>query len=132
MSDSFHIGSKHFNRLCKVIYYSRIFLKLLTLLKISTMKYPIGVQNFEKIRRDGYLYIDKTELVYKLVSEGSYYFLSRPRRFGKSLLISTLEAYFQGNPHWRLIFRERKSCSAVWLWRGWRRNGRQDRCCIWT
>ena len=60
------------------------------------MKYPIGVQNFGKIRRDGYLYIDKTELVYKLVSEGSYYFLSRPRRFGKSLLISTLEAYFQG------------------------------------
>ena len=60
------------------------------------MKYPIGIQNFGKIRRDGYLYIDKTELVYKLVSGGSYYFLSRPRRFGKSLLISTLEAYFQG------------------------------------
>ena len=59
------------------------------------MKYPIGIQNFGKIRRDGYLYIDKTELVYKLVSGGSYYFLSRPRRFGKSLLISTLEAYFQ-------------------------------------
>ena len=60
------------------------------------MKYPIGVQNFESLRRDGYLYIDKTELIYKLVSEGRYYFLSRPRRFGKSLLISTLEAYFQG------------------------------------
>ena len=60
------------------------------------MKYPIGVQNFESLRQDGYLYIDKTELVYKLVSEGRYYFLSRPRRFGKSLLISTLEAYFQG------------------------------------
>lgn len=60
------------------------------------MKYPIGIQNFEKIRRDGYLYIDKTELVYKLVNGGSYYFLSRPRRFGKSLLISTMEAYFQG------------------------------------
>ena len=60
------------------------------------MKYPIGIQNFEKIRRDGYLYIDKTELIYKLVNGGSYYFLSRPRRFGKSLLISTLEAYFQG------------------------------------
>ena len=60
------------------------------------MKYPIGIQNFGKIRRDGYLYIDKTELIYKLVSEGRYYFLSRPRRFGKSLLISTPEAYFQG------------------------------------
>ena len=60
------------------------------------MKYPIGVQNFEKIRHDGFLYIDKTEFIYKLVNESSYYFLSRPRRFGKSLLISTLEAYFQG------------------------------------
>ena len=58
--------------------------------------YPIGVQNFEKIRKDGYVYIDKTALIYQLVSSGSYYFLSRPRRFGKSLLISTLEAYFQG------------------------------------
>ena len=58
--------------------------------------YPIGIQNFEKIRTEGYLYIDKTELVYRLVKTGSYYFLSRPRRFGKSLLISTLGAYFQG------------------------------------
>ena len=60
------------------------------------MKYPIGIQNFESLRKDGYLYIDKTEFVHKLVSEGRYYFLSRPRRFGKSLLISTLESYFQG------------------------------------
>ena len=59
-------------------------------------KYPIGIQNFEKIRKDGYFYIDKTTQVYQLVKSGSYYFLSRPRRFGKSLLISTLEAYFQG------------------------------------
>ena len=58
--------------------------------------YPVGIQNFEKIRRDGYCYIDKTALVYQLVKTGSYYFLSRPRRFGKSLLVSTLEAYFQG------------------------------------
>ena len=58
--------------------------------------YPIGIQNFEKIREDGYLYIDKTALIYQLVKTGSYYFLSRPRRFGKSLLLSTLEAYFQG------------------------------------
>ena len=60
------------------------------------MKYPIGIQNFGEIRRDGYVYIDKTALMYKLVDEGKYYFLSRPRRFGKSLLLSTLEAYFQG------------------------------------
>lgn len=60
------------------------------------MKYPIGIQNFGEIRRDGYAYVDKTALMYKLVSEGKYYFLSRPRRFGKSLFLSTLEAYFAG------------------------------------
>ena len=63
---------------------------------MSSKIYPIGIQNFEKIRKDGYFYIDKTALIYQLVKTGSYYFLSRPRRFGKSLLISTLEAYFQG------------------------------------
>lgn len=63
---------------------------------MSNKIYPIGIQNFEKIRRDGYFYIDKTALIYQLVTTGSYYFLSRPRRFGKSLLLSTLEAYFQG------------------------------------
>ncbi len=60
------------------------------------MKYPIGIQTFEKIRTEGYAYVDKTQLVYKLVTEGSCYFLSRPRRFGKSLLLSTLKAYFLG------------------------------------
>ena len=60
---------------------------------MSTKIYPIGIQNFEKIRNDGYLYIDKTALMYQMVKTGSYYFLSRPRLFGKSLLISTLEAY---------------------------------------
>ena len=63
---------------------------------MSSKIYPVGIQNFEKIRKDGYFYIDKTALIYQLVKTGSYYFLSRPRRFGKSLLISTLEAYFQG------------------------------------
>ena len=63
---------------------------------MSTKIYPIGIQNFEKIRNDGYFYIDKTALMYQMVKTGSYYFLSRPRRFGKSLLISTMEAYFQG------------------------------------
>lgn len=63
---------------------------------MSNKIYPIGIQNFEKIRKDGYVYVDKTEFIYQLVTTGSYYFLSRPRRFGKSLLISTLEAYCQG------------------------------------
>ena len=63
---------------------------------MSNKIYPIGIQNFEKIRKDGYFYIDKTALIYQLVKTGSYYFLSRPRRFGKSLMLSTLEAYFQG------------------------------------
>ena len=58
--------------------------------------YPIGIQNFESLRQDGYFYIDKTALMYQMVKTGRYYFLSRPRRFGKSLLVSTLEAYFQG------------------------------------
>ena len=59
-------------------------------------KYPVGIQSFEKIRTDGYVYIDKTPLIYKMITEGCPYFLSRPRRFGKSLLCSTLEAVFQG------------------------------------
>ena len=63
---------------------------------MSSKIYPIGIQNFEKIRTDGYFYIDKTALIYQMVKTGSYYFLNRPRRFGKSLLISTLEAYFLG------------------------------------
>lgn len=64
------------------------------------MKYPIGIQTFSRIRENGYVYIDKTALIHQLVSRGSIYFLSRPRRFGKSLMISTLEAYYEG----------RKSC----------------------
>ena len=60
------------------------------------MLYPIGIQSFDDLRTNGYLYVDKTRLVHRLKSTGKYYFLSRPRRFGKSLLISTLEAYFKG------------------------------------
>ena len=63
---------------------------------IQAMKYPIGIQNFEKIRHEGYAYVDKTALIYSLAHNGSYYFLSRPRRFGKSLLMSTMAAYFSG------------------------------------
>ena len=68
-------------------------------LKSTTMKYPIGIQSFERIREDGYVYVDKTALIYELVSKGTIYFLSRPRRFGKSLLISTLENYFSKEKH---------------------------------
>ena len=58
--------------------------------------FPIGIQTFEKIRELNAIYVDKTDLIYRLVKGGNYYFLSRPRRFGKSLLISTLKAYFEG------------------------------------
>ena len=77
------------------------------------MKYPIGIQNFEKIRREGYAYVDKTALMYKMVSEGSYYFLSRPRRFGKSLMVSTLEAFFSGKKE---LFEGLYAGSADWDW----------------
>lgn len=63
---------------------------------MTSRKLPVGIQDFEKIRTGNYLYIDKTKYIWDLVNRGFVYFLSRPRRFGKSLLISTIEAYFQG------------------------------------
>lgn len=87
---------------------------------MSNKIYPIGIQNFEKIRKGGYCYIDKTALIYQMVKTGSYYFLSRPRRFGKSLLLSTLEAYFQG----------KKNFSKDWRWRSWKRSGLNIPFCI--
>ena len=60
------------------------------------MKYPIGVQGFAGLRNDGYVYIDKTKYLHQMVHDGKVYFLSRPRRFGKSLFLSTLQAYFEG------------------------------------
>ena len=65
--------------------------------------YPAGIQSFENIRMDGYVYVDKTPLIYKMITEGKPYFLSRPRRFGKSLLVSTLAAVFEGR---RELFEE--------------------------
>ena len=62
----------------------------------ETLKYPVGVQDFVKIRTQGYLYVDKTAFIRQLIDTGSYFFLSRPRRFGKSLLLSTFAAYFSG------------------------------------
>lgn len=60
------------------------------------MKLPIGIQDFEKIRQEGWLYIDKTEYIHRIVTAGDYYFLSRPRRFGKSLLLSTIRTLYEG------------------------------------
>ncbi len=59
-------------------------------------KYPVGIQSFESLRMGGYVYVDKTPLIYKMITEGKPYFLCRPRRFGKSLLVSTLAAVFEG------------------------------------
>ncbi len=63
---------------------------------MALKKFPIGVQDFAQIRENGYFYVDKTDLVYKLTHTSQYYFLSRPRRFGKSLLVSTLQCFFEG------------------------------------
>lgn len=61
----------------------------------QTVRYPIGEQSFREIIRNGYVYVDKTMYIHKLVNENKYYFLSRPRRFGKSLLVTTMEQYFK-------------------------------------
>ncbi|MCL2116637.1 MAG: AAA family ATPase, partial [Methanobrevibacter sp.] len=61
------------------------------------LKLPVGIETFSEIREEGYVYIDKTQYIHKLVTEGKSYFLSRPRRFGKSLLLSTMEELFKGN-----------------------------------
>lgn len=61
-----------------------------------TRKLPIGIQSFEDLRKNNYLYFDKTEFVFRLAETGKVYFLSRPRRFGKSLFLSTLKAFFEG------------------------------------
>ena len=63
------------------------------------MKFPIGIQQFEENRLGDWIYVDKTAHIYNLAARGKYFFLSRPRRFGKSMLLSTLEAYFQGKKH---------------------------------
>lgn len=76
-------------------------------------KYPVGIQTFEKIRRGNYFYVDKTEFVYNLATRGQYYFLSRPRRFGKSLLLSTFEALFEGR---RDLFEGLAIADRDWDW----------------
>lgn len=63
---------------------------------MSRMLFPIGIQTFSEIRENGLVYVDKTEYIHNLVSTSKYIFLSRPRRFGKSLLLSTIKAFFEG------------------------------------
>jgi len=83
----------------------------------QTRQLPTGIQSFEVLRTDGYLYVDKTAMIYGLASTSIPYFLSRPRRFGKSLLLSTMKAYFEG----------RKD-----LFEGlWKQNGKNILFCIW-
>ncbi|MDR2246234.1 MAG: AAA family ATPase, partial [Treponema sp.] len=65
-------------------------------MNMQNRKMPIGIQDFEKLRTGGYVYVDKTAFVYRLAQEGNPYFQGRPRRFGKSLLLSTIKAYFLG------------------------------------
>ena len=65
-------------------------------MQLPARRYPVGIQTFERLRKEGYVYIDKTDLVWKMTKESPYVFLSRPRRFGKSLLSSTLHSYFDG------------------------------------
>ncbi len=81
---------------------------------MSRVKYPIGIQTFEKIREGNYLYVDKTRYIHELASNGTYYFLSRPRRFGKSLTITTLEALFKGK---RKLFKGLAIDSLEWDWK---------------
>ena len=77
------------------------------------IKYPIGKQDFKSIREDGYLYVDKTSYISKLLQQGSYFFLARPRRFGKSLFLSTLEYFFRGE---RYLFKELSIDNFNWHW----------------
>ena len=64
---------------------------------MATKLYPIGMQTFSEIREEDFLYVDKTEYIYRMThTSGKYFFLSRPRRFGKSLLVSTMQSYFEG------------------------------------
>ena len=79
-------------------------------------KLPLGIQTFKKLREEDYLYIDKTELIYKIVTEGSIYFLSRPRRFGKSLTLSTLGSIFEGE---RELFKGLYIYNKLWDWKKW-------------
>ena len=80
--------------MCNVSDCSNKFVSLPVTETDEDMLYPIGIQNFEKIRKDGFVYVDKTALIHRLATTGTYYFLSRPRRFGKSMAAYMLAAYY--------------------------------------
>ena len=79
-----------------VSYKRRIFAEKRDKMTQQNRKLPLGIQDFEEMRRDHYIYADKTDMVWKLANGTKYNYLSRPRRFGKSLLCSTLKCYFEG------------------------------------
>lgn len=79
-----------------VSYKRRIFAEKRDKMAQQNRKLPLGIQDFEEMRRDHYIYADKTDMVWKLANGTKYNYLSRPRRFGKSLLCSTLKCYFEG------------------------------------
>lgn len=83
--------------------------------------YPVGIQTFSEIITKNYLYVDKTGYIHQMTHSGKkYLFLSRPRRFGKSLLVSTLQSYFEG----------KRNFSRDWRWKGWNRIGWNTLSCI--
>lgn len=84
---------------------------------MATKLYPIGMQTFSEIREEDFLYVDKTEYIYRMThTSGKYFFLARPRRFGKSLLVSTMQSYFEGKKE---LF---KGLAIEKLEKDWRRN----------
>ena len=99
-------------------------------------RYPVGKQTFSILRENNFLYIDKTEYVYRMThSDSNYMFLSRPRRFGKSLLVSTLHSYFEGRKDLfsgLAIEKAGRISSPAWPSRIWRPNGNNTPCCTST
>ncbi|HRL64534.1 MAG TPA: AAA family ATPase [Segatella copri] len=88
---------------------------------MNDRKLPVGIQSFEKIRKGGYLYVDKTDIIWQLANRNkTYNYLSRPRRFGKSLLVDTLEAYFLGKKE---LFEGEATCHQARYESCWRRAG---------
>src|SRR5690606_14052812 len=91
------IGSAERWDCCKNRYLSSMGNEMESRTGLGARKYPVGLQSFREIREGGYVYVDKTEIIHRLVETGKYYFLSRPRRFGKSLLVDTMEELFSGS-----------------------------------
>ena len=90
---------------------------------MASKRYPLGIQTFSEIVKGNYFYADKTAIVYQLAHYAKFHFLSRPRRFGKSLFVSTLQAYFEG--------KKEKNCSRALPSNRWRRNGRHILSSTW-